>query len=57
MTNNSLVNTFMNMVNIHANFINDFHIIESNNEISGRGVFKYHYSKIENKSLEEIEDY
>jgi len=57
MTNNSLVNTFMNMVNIHANFINDFHIIDSNNEISGRGVFKYHYSKIENKSLEEIEEY
>ena len=57
MTHNSLVNTFMNMVNIHANFINDFHIIESNNEISGRGVFKYHYSKIENKSLEEIEEY
>ena len=57
MTNNSLVNTFMNMVNIHANFINDFHIIDSNNEISGRGVFKYHYSKLENKSLEEIEEY
>ena len=57
MTNNSLVNTFMNMVNIHANFINDFHVIDSNNEISGRGVFKYHYHEIENKSPKEIEDY
>ena len=57
MTKQSQVNTFMNMVNIHANFINDFQIIDSNNEISGRGVFKHHYSNIENKSLEEIEDY
>ena len=29
MTNNSLVNTFINMVNIHANFINDFHTFVS----------------------------
>jgi len=57
MTNNSLVNTFINMVNIHANFINDFNINDSNNEISGREVFKYHYTNIEKKSTEEIEDY